>query len=421
MRVALIDPSLFTLPYDAALASGLQENGHEVVLYGRKPDADDSSAPGVTLVPGFYRFAERRMIRALPQKIRLGLKGADHLASMLWLRRSLRALRPDIIHFQWLPLPIIDRQFLAGLRRIAPLVLTVHDTNPFNGDPSSGLQGFGMTRAFAAFDRLIVHTARGRERLLQHGADPARVVIAPHGPLGKSAPGRRGDIPGNTLGVPLGDPMGGVITFLMFGKIKPYKGIPLLIEAFSRLPEELRARARLRIVGKPYMDLEPLRALAAERGVDPGLEPRFVPDQELPALFGPGTVAMFPYREIEASGVLTLALAHGRPIVASRIGGFAETIVDGEHGALVEPDDAADLAAAMARLLEDRAFAAACARNVERLAASVPDWPAIAEQTVGTYMAARSAWAAGAAIRPFPPAAAATSLAANPTGSASRK
>ena len=262
------------------------------------------------------------------------------------------------------------------------MYLTVHDTNPFNGDPSSGLQGFGMARAFGAFNRLIVHTARGRERLLQHGADPARVVITPHGLLGKSVPARADD------------PMDGVITFLMFGKIKPYKGIPLLIEAFSRLPDALRARARLRVVGKPYMDLEALRTLAAERGVDSGLEPRFVPDEELPALFGPGTIAVFPYREIEASGVLTLALAHGRPVIASRIGGFAETIADGVHGALVQPDDAAALAAAMGRLLEDRALAAACARNVGALAASVPDWPVIAQQTAGTYKAARSAWAA---------------------------
>ena len=191
--------------------------------------------------------------------------------------------------------PIIDRRFLAGLRRIAPLVLTVHDTNPFNGDPSSGLQGLGMAHAFGAFDRLIVHTARGRERLLQHGADPARVVIAPHGPLGKPAPARADD------------PMDGVITFLMFGKIKPYKGIPLLIEAFPGFPTAAR-QARLRVVGKPYMDSSPCASLRRNGGVEPGLEPRFVPDEELPALFGPGTVAVFPYREIEASGVLTLAL-----------------------------------------------------------------------------------------------------------------
>jgi glycosyltransferase involved in cell wall biosynthesis len=392
MRIALIDPSLFTLPYDAALAAGLGARGHEAVLYGRTPDPGETPPPGLRLLPGFYRFAERRAVRALPGALRLGVKGADHLRSMLWLRRALAAWRPDVLHFQWLPLPALDRRFLPGLRRLAPLVLTVHDTNPFNGDPSTALQGVGTARAWNAFDRLIVHTARGRERLVGGGADPARGAVLPHGPLGQPAAAA-----GSAASA---DAMDGPVTFLLFGKFKPYKGIDLLIEAFSRVPEPLRARARLRVVGKPYMDLGPLRALAAARGVDPGLEPRFVPDEEVPALFGPGTVAVFPYREIEASGVLTFAVGHGRPIIASRIGGFAETLADGVHGALLEPGDAGALAAAMTRMLADRDWAAACARNVAALAAAAPDWPAIADATVALYGAARGAWAAPARSAP---------------------
>ncbi|MBV9654970.1 MAG: glycosyltransferase family 4 protein [Acetobacteraceae bacterium] len=376
MRIALIDPSLFTLPYDAALAAGLDARGHQVVLYGRTPDPGETPPPGLQLVPGFYRVAERRPVRALPRTLRLGVKGADHLASMLWLRRAVRAWRPDVLHFQWLPLPVIDRRFLPGLRRLAPLVLTVHDTDPFNGDPSAALQGIGATGAFGAFDRLIVHTASGRERLIAGGADPARVTVMPHGPLGTPVP------------APAPDAMDGDVTFLLFGKIKPYKGADLLIEAFARVAEPLRRRARLRIVGKPYMDIQPLRTLAAAHGVDPGLEPRFVADPEIPALFGPGTVAVFPYREIEASGVLTLALSHGRPVIASRIGGFAETLTDGVHGALIATGDAPALAAAMTRLLTDRAWTAACARNAAALAAAVPDWPTIADSTVALYKAA---------------------------------
>lgn len=390
MRVALIDPSLFTLPYDAALAAGLRAAGHDVVLYGRAPGADDNSARDVRLVPGFYRLAGHRALKRLPERARLGIKGVDHIASMLWLRRRLRTHPVDIIHFQWLPLPFVDRHFLAGLRRTAPLVLTVHDTNPFNGNPSSGLQGLGMAGTFNSFDRLIVHTARGRERLLAQGADPARVTVLPHGLLGggpSPAPSPAGDPPSDA---PSGDPMDGVVTFLVFGKIKPYKGIDLLIEAFARLPAPLRAMARLRVVGKPYMDLGPLRSLAAARGVDAGIEPRFVADEDVPALFAPGTVATFPYREIEASGVLALALAAGRPVLATRIGGFAETITDGVHGLLVPPDDPAALAAAMTRLLEDRAFAASCARQAGALATALPDWPEIARRTADLYTAARA-------------------------------
>ena len=114
-------------------------------------------------------------------------------------------------------------------------------------------------------------------------------------------------------------------------------------------------------------------------------------DDELPGLFGPGTVATFPYREIEASGVLALALAHGRPILASQIGGFAETLAEGVHGQLVEPDDPASLAAAMTRFLDNPTFMAECASNVAALARAMPTWPEIARSTAAIYAAARGA------------------------------
>src|SRR4051794_36616994 len=101
MRVALIDPSLFTLPYDAALMEGLHGEGHDVRLYGRRPDAHHSSAAGVALVPGFYRLAGHRFLKGLPEPVRLAMKGLDHVGSMLWLLRRLRRERPQIIHFQW--------------------------------------------------------------------------------------------------------------------------------------------------------------------------------------------------------------------------------------------------------------------------------------------------------------------------------
>ena len=379
MRVALIDPSLFTLPYDQALAGGLRAAGHEPTLYGRRPGPDDNDA-AAGLVPHFYRWSDSPAGRRLPGPVRLGLKGIDHTISMLSLLRRLRRDRPDVIHFQWLPLPVVDRRFLAGLGAVAPLVLTVHDTNPFNGNPSAGLQQRGFFDAFRSFARLIVHTAQGRARLHQHGVPADQVAVLPHGTL-LHAPARPPD------------PMAGPLTFLLFGKIKPYKGADVLIEAFAAVPERLRAEARLRIVGKPYMDLAPLRSLAEKLGVAGQLEiePRFVDDAELPGLFAPGSVAVFPYREIEASGVLSIALACGRPVLASRLGNFAETIDDGVQGALLPPGDSAALGAAMSRLLADRAHAASCSAAARRLADATPSWPEIGRMTAETYQAARAA------------------------------
>lgn len=374
LRVALIDPSLFTLPYDAALAAGLQAEGHQVVLHGRAPGPDDNATDGAPLRATFYRVADAPALARLPRALRLGIKGLDHAWSMQALVRRLRRERPDVIHFQWLPLPVVDRRFLGRLRAIAPLVLTVHDTNPFNGNPTGSLQRLGAHAAFADFDRLIVHTEQGRARLLAHGEGEGRVTVMPHGLLGRAS-------------AQAADPMQGEITFLLFGKIKPYKGADLLIEAFARLDPALRARARLRIVGKPYMDLEPLHQLARQRGVADRVtvEPRFVGDAEVGGIFKPGVVASFPYREIEASGVLSLAITFGRPILAARLGGFIEAVQDGEHGLLVPSEDVGALSAAMARFIGDRGFAAACAARVLALTTTVPTWPEIARRTAELY------------------------------------
>lgn len=382
MRVALVDPSLFTLPYDGALAAGLKAAGHDVVLFGRRPGRDDNAVDGTKLEPSFYRVATAPAVTALPKPIRLGVKGFDHIVSMAAFGRRIARWQPDVIHFQWLALPLLDRYFLPRLRRVAPLVLTVHDSDPFNGDPAAFVQRLGVKATLACFDRIIVHTEQGRARVAQQGVDQARMTIMPHGLLG--APDAKAEAR-NT--------MQGKVTFLLFGKLKPYKGADLLIEAFGRLSEGLRRKTCVRIVGKPYMDIAPLEVLAKRLGIgaEVGIEPRFVGDNEIASLFGPGVVATFPYREIEASGVLSLAIAYGRPILATRLGGFAEQIEDNVHGALVHPEDPAALSAAMARFVADPAFTADCARNVRRLAARIPGWDAIARQTAAVYEAAGTA------------------------------
>lgn len=376
MRVALIDPSLFTLPYDRELALGLGRIGHHVTLHTRRLRADEQ-AGGVRLTTRFYPLATRR---ALPRLPRLALKGVEHAFGMAALVSALRRERPDVIHFQWLPVPLLDRCFLPGLRRIAPIVLTVHDSTPFNGDPASMLQRLKLQRSYGAFDALIVHTEGFRAQLIAEGIAPERVTQIPHGLLAGLLP---------DAGAAATEMRVDPLTFLLFGHIKPYKGVDVLIEAFALLPPALRARARLHVVGRPYMDVAPLLELARQRGIAAQLsfEPRFVPEAQIPALFGPGTVAVFPYREIEASGAFTIAVAHGRPILATRIGAFAEQLQDGVHGALVPIDDPAALSVAMERLIADRDFAARCATHVRALGLAVPDWAEIGRRTAQVYAA----------------------------------
>jgi len=195
------------------------------------------------------------------------------------------------------------------------------------------------------------------------------------------------------------------VRFLLFGKIKPYKGIDLMIEAVKRLAPETRARIEVLVVGKPYMDMALLEAAAA--GVPQiRFECRFVPDEEMPRLFAWADVLAFPYREIEMSGVLMAALKTARPMVASNIGGFAELLTDGETGFLVEPGDVVGLAQAITRLVEEPATRARMAQGLIDLVQAIPSWDRIAAETEDLYAAAiaeRGMATSGSRVRPHDP------------------
>jgi glycosyltransferase involved in cell wall biosynthesis len=311
----------------------------------------------------------------------LALKGLMHPLCLLNLLRHLRRLQPDVVHFQWAPLPAIDRFFLPAIRSIAPAILTVHDSAPFNGNPRSILQRIGSISIMNSFDRLIVHTNRARQRLIEHGLPAGKIVIIPHGILESSA------IPL----APHATNTSGAITVLLFGKIKPYKGTDVLIRALAAMPVASRARCRVRVVGKPYMDMEPLFALAKELGVESNIvwDLRFVADNELDQILAEADLMVMPYREIDASGVLMLGLSTGLPIVASRIGLFAEMLEDGRHGRLVTPDAPAELSEALTALVDSSAERCRMSDNVRTLRDSIPDWHSIAAQTAALYTTAR--------------------------------
>jgi glycosyltransferase involved in cell wall biosynthesis len=248
----------------------------------------------------------------------------------------------------------------------------VHDTKAFLGTASSRLQYWGWHDFLNDMDQLIVHTQEGVGALRKQGIR-APIAVLPHGPLRFEAerqlPAEENEI-------------------LLFGEMKPYKGIDLLLEAFAQVPKELREGWTVRVVGKPAMDLEPLFRRGQELGLAQAVrwEPRFVHHGEIAGYFARSAVVAFPYRDIDASGVLMGAMGLGKAIVATRIGAFAELLSDGENALVVDKENVEALARALARLMEEPALRArlgeACARQ-SRL--SVPSWDLIARSALGIY------------------------------------
>ncbi|HVZ35735.1 MAG TPA: glycosyltransferase family 4 protein, partial [Polyangiaceae bacterium] len=353
MRVALIDPSLFTWPYDSALALALRAEGHDVTIVG-KPLAKAGAGPAHDLLwPYFYRRLRPNPTRGLSKALFLARKGVSHALSMRTLARELGPWRPDVIHFQWAPLPMVDRLFLAAVRELAPIVFTVHDSTPFNGNPRSFIQAAGALGILSRFDRLIVHTQQAVSRLRTYGVPDELVRCVPHGPLDATTSERASAQARAIDPQPDARASGAPVQVLLFGKIKPYKGADVLVRAAALMDPAIRKRCRIRIVGEPYIDLAPLELAIREANMadQVRIEPRFVAEQDVDALLASADILVFPYRQIDASGVLMKSLALGVPIVATGIGLFAEMLVDGRHGRLVAADDPASLARALEQLV----------------------------------------------------------------------
>ena len=171
-------------------------------------------------------------------------------------------------------------------------------------------------------------------------------------------------------------------TVLFVGRLEPRKGIDVLIDAMALVQRHI-TNARLVIAGHGP-DRGPIEAAARAASVDVVFAGR-VADQMLPAYYRAADVVCSPALGDESFGlVLIEAMAAGRPVVATRITGYAELLGDADCARLVEPRNPAALAGEIGALLADphqrRALGARGAAFARRY-----DWSTIARQIESVY------------------------------------
>ena len=166
---------------------------------------------------------------------------------------------------------------------------------------------------------------------------------------------------------------------VFFGYVRRYKGLDTLLAAWPAVRAR-RPDATLVVAGEFYEDEAPLRAQAAAAGDSVRLLSRYVPDDEVEALFRAADVVVLPYRSATQSGVTHVAYALGVPVITTDVGGLAETVKPDETGLVVPPGDPAALADAIARYFE-RGFAPRLREGVQRVR-EAHSWDALATQTL---------------------------------------
>lgn len=240
----------------------------------------------------------------------------------------------------------------------APLVISFHTLGRVRdvgrGEPPQPLIRIAAeAEVIARAGCVVASTPAEAADLIEHyAARPERVCVSPPGvDHGVFHPGDQ--IASRiSLGLPIDVPIAAVV-----GRIQPLKGIDLAIRAIADVPGAL-----LRVVGGPSGDvgeveLARLTALADE--VAPG-RVEFVPPMahtDIAELYRAVDLVLVPSRSESFGLVAVEAQACGTPVVASRVGGLAYSVADGQSGVLVDGEDVADWSKPVAAILGDRSLA----------------------------------------------------------------
>lgn len=360
LRVLFVSPTprAGTAQYTHNLASHLARRGHRVSLltgvgYELGPYARD-----YTVVEAIDRFRPR---------------------PLLWWRlwRHLRSLRPQVIHYQGGQHPdmlwLLDR----ALRLLFPAVAvyTPQDLHSNNRRKHHDKAAQGLLKRM---QHVFFNSEENRSFVRRTWAidvDHSSVAAVPD--LLEFV---RRDVRSDPPAVPAGRAL-----VLCFGLIEPRKGISTLLEAFAVLRRS-RPDTHLAIVGKPLMDLAPLRETIARHGMQDHVDlvAEYVSFERMAGWFERADTVVLPYEAGWNSGVIPVALGYGKPVVATTIASAAEAVAHEKTGLLVPPADSQALSDALSRVLDDAALRARMQAHL-RTAAIDQGWAPLVRATENVY------------------------------------
>ena len=132
---------------------------------------------------------------------------------------------------------------------------------------------------------------------------------------------------------------------LFFGFVRGYKGLKHLIRAMQRIVNNVE-QVKLFIVGDFAGDKEEYLKLIEEYEVKDFIEIHdgYIPDQEVEKFFAASDVVVLPYESATQSGIVQIAYGFEKPVIATKVGGLPEVVLDGKTGYIVPPKDSEKLA-----------------------------------------------------------------------------
>ena len=270
--------------------------------------------------------------------------------------------RPDVLHAHS-PALCGKAALIAAKRLGLPLVYEIRafweDAAVSNGTGSEGNLKYRLTRALennvvAGADAVVTICQGLKDDLVSRGTDPAKITLSPNGVdlalFGKAL------APDPALAQQLDLGTGPVIGFI--GSFYDYEGLDDLIAAMSALIDRVPGAKLLLVGGGPMEDAARKQALASPAAAAIRFVGR-VPHSEVERYYALMDVMAYPRKRSRLTDLVTPlkpleAMAQGKLVAASNVGGHRELITHGQTGTLFAPDNPAACAAALADLLADR-------------------------------------------------------------------
>lgn len=347
MNIAIIGP---TYPYRGGIAhyttlltQHLRATGHNAALFSYtrqyprwlfpgKSDHDPSATP--LQVPCQYTL--------------------DPLNPRSWWRTAqlIAQHQPNVVILQWwVPFwapSLIAVAQLVRRRTQAKIVLICHNVVPHEGDTS--LRRRIAQLVLRQADRIVVHSMQDQQiaQQLVPNAVVLRTALPTYAAFEQLAASSEHHALGRELGLE------GKQVLLFFGLVRPYKGLPVLLDALPSVRQQL-PNVHLLIVGEVWGSSAPYTEQIARLDIGDQVTrvDRYVPNEEVGAYFAAADVAVLPYVSATQSAVVQMAFGFGVPVITTTVGGLSEAVAHERTGLLVPPRDANALAAAIIHFFHD--------------------------------------------------------------------
>lgn len=283
--------------------------------------------------------------------------------------------KPDLVVFQWWhPYFAFCYWFLRKLLKKVPALFLCHNVLPherFFGD------AFLTRHALKKGDYFIVHAAQEEKQLRAMKKDAVcRKAMHPtyrafqSAGLSKEESRRRLKLASEEK------------VLLFFGFVREYKGLKHLLYAMPQAIERL-GNLRLLVAGEFAGDKQAYLALAGKLGISRNLTviDAYIPDREVETYFAACDLVVLPYESATQSGIVQVAYGFEKPVIATRVGGLSEVVIDGKTGYLVEACNSRQIAQAVVRFYEEER--GGVFQKEIRMQAETYSWERMAETILG--------------------------------------